>query len=121
MNNPIGPFFAWVSALLALRPGDRHRAGTVPPAPRTVLSRRGSGGMDSPASPTAGPQPVATSPDSDSPTPELGTAGLPLDDRVSASLRPYVVAHEQRREQRRGGAIPRVELVCAPHGMVVIR
>ncbi|MCQ8832401.1 hypothetical protein [Streptomyces malaysiensis] len=64
---------------------------------------------------------MTTSPNSDSPTPELRTAALPQDDQEPASVRPYVVAHEQRREQRRSGDIPRVELVCAPHGMVVIR
>ncbi|MFE5165434.1 hypothetical protein ACFRNT_44425 [Streptomyces sp. NPDC056697] len=64
---------------------------------------------------------MATIPNSDSPTPELRTAVLPLDDQEHALVRPYVVAHEQRREQRRVGVIPRVELVCAPHGMVVIR
>jgi hypothetical protein len=35
-------------------------------------------------------------------------------------VQPYVVAHEQRQVLRPGG-LPRVELLCAPHGMVVIR
>jgi hypothetical protein len=114
MNNPIGWLFAWLSALLALRPRGRHRAGTVPPAPRTALSRPEAGNTDTPtAMPLSGP----TSPHTDSPTPELRTAGLPLDDREPALVRPYVVAHEQRQV----GAIPRVEPVCAPHSMAVTR
>ncbi|PNG96950.1 hypothetical protein SMF913_12975 [Streptomyces malaysiensis] len=28
---------------------------------------------------------------------------------------PYLVAHERRKD------VPRVELLCAPHGMVVVR
>lgn len=35
-------------------------------------------------------------------------------------VRPYAVAHEPRQGLRPGG-LPRVELLCAPHGMVVIR
>ncbi|MEU8872751.1 hypothetical protein AB0D24_16575 [Streptomyces javensis] len=35
-------------------------------------------------------------------------------------VRPYVAAHARRQEQRREG-LPRVELLCAPHGMVVVR
>ncbi|WP_281429697.1 hypothetical protein [Streptomyces rhizosphaericus] len=30
-------------------------------------------------------------------------------------VRPYLVAHERRKDA------PRVELLCAPHGMVVVR
>lgn len=30
-------------------------------------------------------------------------------------VRPYLVAHERRKD------VPRVELLCAPHGMVVVR
>ncbi|MEV8060759.1 hypothetical protein AB0P37_30905 [Streptomyces antimycoticus] len=35
-------------------------------------------------------------------------------------VRPYVAAHAPRQEQRRE-SLPRVELLCAPHGMVVVR
>ncbi|MEU8877622.1 hypothetical protein AB0D24_42135 [Streptomyces javensis] len=55
------------------------------------------------------------------PTLGSGTAALPLGGQEPASVQPRALTHEQRREQRRGGIIPRVELVCAPHGMVVIR
>ncbi|MFD8383370.1 hypothetical protein ACFV2X_33490 [Streptomyces sp. NPDC059679] len=40
----------------------------------------------------------------------------PPDGHSAAMVRPYAVADEQRSKRR-----PRVELVCAPHGMVVIR
>lgn len=116
MGDPTGRFFAWMSALLALRPCGRHRAGTVPPARRPALLRPEARDM---GSPTVGvrPRPMLTSPHTDSPTPELRTAGLPLDDRMPALVRPYVVVHEQRQV----GARPRVETVCAPYSMVVTR
>ncbi len=117
MNNPIQWFCAWVSAFLALRPRGRHRSEAMPLASRAGISRPEAGDVDS----ATRAQPVVTSPHSDVPTPEWRTAALPLDDRESASVLPYVVAHEQRRDQRRVGVVPRVELVCAPHGMVVIR
>ncbi|MEU7625872.1 hypothetical protein AB0B95_26980 [Streptomyces hygroscopicus] len=117
MNNPIQWFCAWVSAFLALRPRGRHRSEAMPLASRADISRPEAGDVDS----AARAQPVVTSPHSDVPTPEWRTAALPLDDREPASVRPYVVAPEQRRDQRRVGVVPRVELVCAPHGMVVIR
>ncbi len=40
----------------------------------------------------------------------------PPDGHGASMVRPYAIAHEQRRKSR-----PRVELLCAPHGMVVIR
>ncbi|MBL1095545.1 hypothetical protein [Streptomyces coffeae] len=40
----------------------------------------------------------------------------PPDGHGADMVRPHVVAHEQRQKSR-----PRVELLCAPHGMVVIR
>ncbi|MCG0290330.1 hypothetical protein [Streptomyces sp. PSAA01] len=113
MNNPIHGVSAWVSAFLALRPRGRHRSGATPLAPRAGSSRPKAGYVDF----AARAQPVATSPEGDVPTPGWGTAALPLDDQEPASVPPRVVVHEQRRI----GAIPRVELVCAPHGMVVIR
>ncbi|QDL71052.1 hypothetical protein DNK48_18480 [Streptomyces malaysiensis subsp. malaysiensis] len=117
MDNPIQGFYAWVSAFPALRPRGRHRSGAMPLAPRAGISRPEAGDVNSPAR----PQPVATRPNSDSPTPELRTAALPLDAQEPALVWPYVMAHEQRREQRRAGVIPHVEFVWAPHGMVVIR
>ncbi|MFD8459185.1 hypothetical protein [Streptomyces antimycoticus] len=117
MNNPIQRFSAWVSAFLALRPRGRHRSGAMPLAPRAGISRPRAGYMDF----AARAQPVATSPDGDVPTPGSGTAAMSLDDQEPASAQPCALAHEQRREQRRVGVIPRVELVCAPHGMVVVR
>ncbi|MBB4782580.1 hypothetical protein [Streptomyces rapamycinicus] len=57
----------------------------------------------------------------DSPTLELHTIPLlPLDSELPALVRPYVVA-DQRWKQQRSKSVPRVELICAPHGMVVIR
>lgn len=43
-------------------------------------------------------------------------SGPPDDHGAACMVRPYAIAHEQRRKSR-----PRVELLCAPHGMVVIR
>ncbi|WPB89841.1 hypothetical protein [Streptomyces malaysiensis] len=40
----------------------------------------------------------------------------PPDRHRTGMVRPYVIAHEQRRKSG-----PRVELLCAPHGMAVIR
>ena len=45
---------------------------------------------------------------------------LPLDSELPALVRSYAVAEERRRRQR-PKSVPRVELICAPHGMVVIR
>ncbi|MBU3867714.1 hypothetical protein KN815_27740 [Streptomyces sp. 4503] len=57
----------------------------------------------------------------DPPTLALHTIPLlPLDSELPALVRPCVVADE-RRKQQRSKSVPRVELVCAPHGMVVIR
>ncbi|MCQ6246191.1 hypothetical protein [Streptomyces malaysiensis] len=70
--------------------------------------------------PAAKPRPVPPRPYTDSPTLELRTVPLPLDSELPALVRPYVVADE-RRKQQRSKNVPRVELVCAPHGMVVIR
>ncbi|MBI0296192.1 hypothetical protein JBE04_17390 [Streptomyces sp. PRKS01-29] len=55
-----------------------------------------------------------------SPTLELRTVPLPLGSELPALVRPYVAAHERRGHQR-SKSVPRVELLCAPHGMVVIR
>ncbi|WNF00627.1 hypothetical protein PS467_37520 [Streptomyces luomodiensis] len=43
-----------------------------------------------------------------------------MDSELPALVRPYVVAHEPRQQQR-PKSVPRVELICAPHGTVVIR
>ncbi|CAM5251050.1 putative protein OS=Streptomyces antimycoticus OX=68175 GN=SANT12839_058120 PE=4 SV=1 [Streptomyces antimycoticus] len=71
--------------------------------------------------PTGGPGPVPPRPCTDSPTLELRTVPLlPLDSELPALVRPYAVADERRRRER-SKSVPRVELICAPHGMVVIR
>lgn len=49
-------------------------------------------------------------------TMQLRAVSGPRDRHGTAMVRPCLVAHEQRRKSR-----PRVELLCAPHGMVVIR
>ncbi|MEU9789826.1 hypothetical protein AB0E27_04260 [Streptomyces sparsogenes] len=77
--------------------------------------------MDSPPSPNIRPRPEPAGPDTDSPSPELSSSGLRLDEMAPALVRPYVVAHEQRREQQRVGVVPQMELVCAPPGMAAIR
>ncbi|MCQ8191039.1 hypothetical protein [Streptomyces rugosispiralis] len=60
-------------------------------------------------------------PYTNSPTLELHTVPLlPLDSGLPALVRPYPVADERRRRER-PKSVPRVELICAPHGMVVIR
>ncbi|QKV95063.1 hypothetical protein HUT19_27705 [Streptomyces sp. NA02950] len=59
------------------------------------------------------------SPRLDWPTLELRAIPLQLDDDPPALVRPYVVAHEWR--QQRHTSRPRVKVICAPHGMVVVR
>ncbi|MFG2581334.1 hypothetical protein [Streptomyces malaysiensis] len=67
------------------------------------------------------PGPVPARPYTGSPTLEPRTVPLlPLDSELPALVRPYAVADERRRRERPKNA-PRVELICAPHGMVVIR
>ncbi|MEU7371037.1 hypothetical protein AB0B92_36825 [Streptomyces hygroscopicus] len=52
--------------------------------------------------------------------PRTARIPVPLNGELPALVRPSMVADEQRRQQRsRIG--PRMELICAPHGMVVIR
>ena len=104
----------WVRAVCALRPSCRHRAGMVPCAPRTALSRPMAPAT---GSATARTRPIPVRPYCESPTVELR---LPLDGEMPALVRPYVAAHERRREQRQNSG-PRVTAVCAPHGMVVVR
>ncbi|QTI89229.1 hypothetical protein [Streptomyces sp. AgN23] len=66
-------------------------------------------------------RPAPPRPYNDSPTLELHTVPLlPLDSELPALVRPYLVADE-RQKQQRPKSVPRVELICAPHGMVVIR
>ncbi|AGP55282.1 hypothetical protein M271_18630 [Streptomyces rapamycinicus NRRL 5491] len=70
---------------------------------------------------TVNHRPVPPHPYNDSPTRELHTIPfLPLGSELPALVRPSVVADERRRHQR-SKSVPRVELLCAPHGMVVIR
>ncbi|WP_171072704.1 hypothetical protein [Streptomyces sp. DASNCL29] len=47
---------------------------------------------------------------------QLRAISGPPDGHEAGMVRPYAIAHKQRRKSR-----PRVELLCAPHGMVVIR
>ncbi|WP_432252269.1 hypothetical protein [Streptomyces sp. HNM1019] len=82
------------------RPAVRHRDV---PTPRPVLV---SGAPTGAASVTQG----------DTPTIQFRAISGPWGGQEAGMLRPYTIAHEQRRKSR-----PRVELLCAPHGMVVIR
>ncbi|MFF5586308.1 hypothetical protein [Streptomyces hygroscopicus] len=66
-------------------------------------------------------RPVPPGLSTESPPLELHTIPLlPLDSELPTLVRPYGVADERRRQQR-PKSVPRVELICAPHGMVVIR
>lgn len=107
----------WMSALLALRPSGRHRAVPGLPASYPAPSRPVAGAVDS-VTVRPGQEPLRLY--TDSPTLEPRAIPVPLDGQLSALVRPSMVGDEQRRQQRsRTG--PRVELICAPHGMVVIR
>ena len=117
MLDSIVRVLGWVRAVLASRPSGRHRAIPGLPAPCPVLSRPVAGAV---ASPSVTHRPVPPRPYADSPTLELHTIPLPMDSELPALVRPYVLADE-RRQQQRPKSIPRVELICAPHGMVVIR
>lgn len=107
----------WMSALLALRPSGRHRAVPVVPASYPVPARPVAEAVHSPS---VRPHPVSAGRCLDSPTLELRIVPLPLDGELPALVRPYVVADE-RRQQQRPKTGPRVGLICAPHGMVVVR
>ncbi|WP_142881387.1 hypothetical protein [Streptomyces malaysiensis] len=61
----------------------------------------------------------ALRPSDDAPTLEPRAIPVPPDGELPALARPYTVADEQRR-QRRPRTGPRVELIRAPHGGVVI-
>ncbi|MBU3870708.1 hypothetical protein KN815_43700 [Streptomyces sp. 4503] len=116
MLDTIVRVLVWVRAVLALRPSGRHRAVPGLPASYPALSRPVAGAGDSaPVRPGPVPRPYT-----DSPTLELLAIPLPLDGELPALVRPYMVTDE-RRQQRRPRTGPRVELICAPHGMVVIR
>ncbi|MGW3570139.1 hypothetical protein ACWDSL_40795 [Streptomyces sp. NPDC000941] len=93
---------AWIfEALLrlVLPPSGRHRAAGHPTARVS----------DGPARPRAAECMIASAA-------AFRPVSGPPDGPGAAMVRPYVVADEQRSKRR-----PRVELVCAPHGMVVIR
>ncbi|MFF6847962.1 hypothetical protein [Streptomyces antimycoticus] len=118
MHDLIRYALVWVRAVLALRPSGRHRAVPGFPTPYSGLSRLVAGAVDSP---TVNHRPAPPRPYNDSPTRELHTVPLlPLDSELPALVSPSVVADERRRRQR-SKSVPRVELLCAPHGMVVIR
>lgn len=80
MLDSIARAIVWVIAFLALRPSGRHRAGTVPPALRTSVSRPVVGVSGSTAV-------------------QLHPAALLLDTGAPALVRPSAVAHK-REEQR---------------------
>lgn len=117
MHDFIRCALVWVRAVLALRPPGRHRAVPNLPASYPTPSRPVAGAVDFPA---AGPGPVPPRLHTDSPTLEPRTVPLPLDSEPAAPVRPNGVADERRRRQR-SKSVPRVELICPPHGMVVIR
>ncbi|WP_413799362.1 hypothetical protein [Streptomyces iranensis] len=72
-------------------------------------------------SPSVTHRPAPPRPYTGSPTLELHTVPLlPLDSELPALVRPYAV-DDVRRQRERPKSVPRVELICAPHGMVVIR
>ncbi|MFJ2348269.1 hypothetical protein [Streptomyces antimycoticus] len=62
--------------------------------------------------------PAGTAPAAYGPTSTLPFRAVsgPPDGHGAGMVRPYAIAHEQRRKSR-----SRVESPCAPHGMVVIR
>ncbi|MEU5274511.1 hypothetical protein AB0G77_39715 [Streptomyces hygroscopicus] len=73
--------------------------------------------------PTLRPVPVSDAPagatsaaHGNTSTLQFGAVSGPSDGHGPGMIRPCPVAHDQRRKSR-----PRVELLCAPHGMVVIR
>ncbi|MFD8460043.1 hypothetical protein [Streptomyces antimycoticus] len=82
------------------RPAVRHRDA---PTPRTVLV-------------SGAPTGAASAAHGDTPTIQLRAISGPPDGHGAGMVRPYAIADERRRKSR-----PRVELLCAPHGMVVIR
>ncbi|WP_143712366.1 hypothetical protein [Streptomyces hygroscopicus] len=107
-----------VRAVLALRPPGRHRAVRNLPASYPTPSRPVAGAVVVPA---GGPGPVPPRPCPDSPTLDLHTVPrLPRGSELPALVRPYAVDDEGQKHQR-SKSVPRVELICAPHGMVVIR
>ncbi|MEV8056109.1 hypothetical protein ACFV27_24330 [Streptomyces antimycoticus] len=107
-----------VRAVLALRPSGRHRAVPKFPASYPTPSRPVAGAV---GCPTGEPGPVPPRPCPDSPTLELHTVPrLPRGSELPALVRPYAV-DDERRQRQRSKSVPRVELICAPHGMVVIR
>ena len=117
MHDLIRYALVWVRAVLALRPSGRHRAVPGFPTPYPGPSRPVAGAV---YSPTVNHQPVPPRPYDDSTTRELHTVPrLPLDSELPALVRPSMVADERRHQ--RSKSVPRVELLCAPHGMVVIR
>jgi len=91
MRNCIGRIFELLARVTRPGPGRHRTVKTSPPA----------GGGDSPTLrlPRVHLAPVR-----------------PLRGEGVGLVRPYVVAHEWRRE-----GLPRVEVLCAPHGMVVVR
>src|SRR5262249_29020402 len=113
MHDLIRCALVWVRAVLALRPSGRHRAVPNLPASYPAPSRPVAKAV---GFPTAGPGPVPPRPYTNSPTLEPHTVPLPLDSGLPAPVRPYAVADE-RRQRERSKSVPRVELLCAPHGM----
>lgn len=108
---------AWIFEallLLLLPPSGRHRAactaGGRPAVQHQHVPTTGTARMpDAPARPRAAECMIASSA-------TFRPVSGPRDGHSADMVRPYVVADEQRSKDR-----PRVELVCAPHGMVVIR
>ncbi|GLV72979.1 hypothetical protein Shyhy02_09820 [Streptomyces hygroscopicus subsp. hygroscopicus] len=117
MLDSIARVLVWVRAVLALRPSGRHRAVPGVTASCPVPSRPAAGAVDFPAT---GRGPVPPHPRGDARALHLLTVALPLDSELPGLVRPWVVADERRKRQR-PKSVPRVELICAPHGMVVIR
>ncbi|MGA6159248.1 hypothetical protein ACPEIC_38570 [Stenotrophomonas sp. NPDC087984] len=91
MPNDIPRFVRWLSRLLPPGAGRHRSVKAIPPA---------SCG-DAPTLRLPRVHPVLRGP-------VLRGEDVPL-------VRPYLVAHERRKD------VPRVELLCAPHGMVVVR
>ena len=108
---------AWIfEALLRLLlpSSGRHRAvGSADGCP--VVRNQNTPTMRTVRVPDAPTWPMAAECVTDS-TIQIRPISGPPDGHEAGMVRPYVLAREQQRKSR-----PRVELLCAPHGMAMIR
>ncbi|NEW75129.1 MULTISPECIES: hypothetical protein [Streptomyces] len=108
---------AWIfEALLRLLlpSSGRHRDADAADDRPTV--RRRDAPTPRPVLVSGVPAGAASAAHGDTSTLQFRVISGPPDGHEAGMVRPYAIAHEQRCKSR-----PRVELLCAPHGMVVIR